>query len=234
MVPEGLDSFNQDGSTVEMIGAEHSPGQEIMSGSLGQGISQAAGIAMEFPEVCLPEGVIRDSILGKIESIVASQQGFPNGSVLVEISYAVETTAWEFTQLLNVIFGNISIKPGIRVEKINLSPSLLRMFKGPRFGREGLRRMLQVSDRPLLFTALKPQGLSAKELAEIAYKFALGGIDIIKDDHGLTNQPFAPFNERVELCTEAVNKANRETGGRAIYVSGQDLIENCRKFSQLV
>lgn len=46
MIPEGLDSFNQDGSTVEMIGAEHSPGHEIMSGSLGQGISQAAGIAM--------------------------------------------------------------------------------------------------------------------------------------------------------------------------------------------
>ncbi len=42
----GLDEFNKDGGTVEMIGAEHSPGMEIMSGSLGQGISQACGIAM--------------------------------------------------------------------------------------------------------------------------------------------------------------------------------------------
>lgn len=42
----GLDEFNRDGSTVEMIGAEHSPGMEIMSGSLGQGISQGFGIAM--------------------------------------------------------------------------------------------------------------------------------------------------------------------------------------------
>src|SRR3989339_1336787 len=46
MAPEGLLQFNGDGSSVEMIGAEHSPGMEIMSGSLGQGISQAAGIAM--------------------------------------------------------------------------------------------------------------------------------------------------------------------------------------------
>lgn len=46
MAPEGLAQFNQDGSTVEMIGAEHSPGMEVMTGSLGQGISQAAGIAM--------------------------------------------------------------------------------------------------------------------------------------------------------------------------------------------
>ena len=46
MAPEGLAQFNQDGSTVEMIGAEHSPGMEIMTGSLGQGLSQAAGIAL--------------------------------------------------------------------------------------------------------------------------------------------------------------------------------------------
>jgi transketolase len=46
MAPEGMLQFNQDGSTVEMIGAEHSPGMEMMTGSLGQGLSQAAGIAM--------------------------------------------------------------------------------------------------------------------------------------------------------------------------------------------
>jgi transketolase len=46
MSADGLDDFNRDGGIVEMIGAEHSPGMEIMSGSLGQGISQATGIAM--------------------------------------------------------------------------------------------------------------------------------------------------------------------------------------------
>jgi transketolase len=46
MGPEGLAMFNRDGSTVEMIGAEHSPGHEITSGSLGQSLSQAAGIAL--------------------------------------------------------------------------------------------------------------------------------------------------------------------------------------------
>jgi transketolase len=46
MAPEGLEQFNKDGYTVEVIGAEHSPGMEVMTGSLGQGLSQAAGIAM--------------------------------------------------------------------------------------------------------------------------------------------------------------------------------------------
>ena len=46
MAEEGLRQFNQDGSTVEMIGAEHSPGFEMMGGSLAQTLSQAAGIAL--------------------------------------------------------------------------------------------------------------------------------------------------------------------------------------------
>ncbi len=41
-----LDQFNRDGSTVELIGAEHSPGHEVTAGSLGQAISQAGGIAL--------------------------------------------------------------------------------------------------------------------------------------------------------------------------------------------
>jgi transketolase len=45
MSEQGMEQFNQDKSTVEMIGAEHSPGMEIMTGSLGQGLAQAAGIA---------------------------------------------------------------------------------------------------------------------------------------------------------------------------------------------
>lgn len=46
MDEHGMKDYNQDGSSVEMIGAEHSPGMEVTTGSLGQGISQASGIAM--------------------------------------------------------------------------------------------------------------------------------------------------------------------------------------------
>lgn len=46
MAPEGLAQFNRDGASVEMIGAEHSPGMEVTTGSLGQGLSQAAGVAL--------------------------------------------------------------------------------------------------------------------------------------------------------------------------------------------
>lgn len=133
------------------------------------------------------------------------------------ISYAVETAGSELTQLLNVVFGNSSMKPGIRVARLELPSSLLAALPGPRFGRAGLRAALGVPRRALLATALKPMGLPVEVLADLAYRLALGGIDIVKDDHGLSNQAFSPFEERVRRCVEAVERANRETGRRATY-----------------
>lgn len=45
MAPAGLELFNKDGSSVEMIGAEHSPGMEVHNGTLGIGLSTGAGLA---------------------------------------------------------------------------------------------------------------------------------------------------------------------------------------------
>ncbi|MCX5781054.1 MAG: RuBisCO large subunit C-terminal-like domain-containing protein [Firmicutes bacterium] len=170
---------------------------------------------VEFPAELVPPGFIQDQLVGQIMEFV------PDGSSYCRatISFAVDTAAHELTQLLNVIFGNLSIKPGYRVEEINLPESLLQLFEGPGFGKAGLRKLVNVPQRPLLFTALKPLGLSSEKLAELAYQFARGGIDIIKDDHGLTNQSFAPFEERVRLCAAAVERANSETGQNCIYVA---------------
>jgi len=44
--PAALAQFNVDGSTLEMIGAEHSPGFELTTGSFAQGLSQAGGMAL--------------------------------------------------------------------------------------------------------------------------------------------------------------------------------------------
>jgi len=95
---------------------------------------------------------------------------------------------------------------------------MLARFRGPRFGRQGLRDLLDAADRPLLCTALKPMGLSPRRLAVLARQFVEGGMDIIKDDHGLADQPFCPFEERVKRCAEAVAEANRRCGRRVLYM----------------
>jgi hypothetical protein len=126
---------------------------------------------VEFPAECVGEGAIRDHVFGRIESF----ELYDKASFRAVISYAVEIAAGELTQLLNVIFGNTSIKPGIRVEHLDLPSSLLNTFKGPRFGRDGIRKLLNVPFRPLLSTAIKPMGHSSEELADLAYRFAKGG-----------------------------------------------------------
>ena len=170
---------------------------------------------IEFPADCVGPGSIRDHVFGRIECFERRDRD----SFTAVISYAVEIAAGEMTQLLNVIFGNTSIKPGIRVEHLDLAPAIHRQYKGPRFGRQGLRDLLVIPTRPLLCTAIKPMGHSCEELADMAYRFALGGMDMIKDDHGLTDQCCSPFQERVKRCAEAVRKANRESGGRTIYIA---------------
>ena len=54
-------------------------------------------------------------------------------------------------------------------------------------------------------------------MAEIAYQFALGGLDLVKDDQGLVDQAFCPFEQRVARCAEAVAQANRKTGRNCLY-----------------
>jgi ribulose-bisphosphate carboxylase large chain len=189
-----------------------------ITGDRNEALSRAKDICLEqtveFPDELIGPGLIRDHIIGRIESIAPSAL---HGRSLVTISYAVEIAAGELTQLINVLFGNISIKPGIRLIDLKLPDSLLAIVKGPRFGRDGLRALLGVSNRPLLCTALKPMGTLPEDLAAMAYTFAMGGIDIIKEDHGLTNQPFAPFEKRVELCAKAIARANAATGLRCMY-----------------
>lgn len=169
---------------------------------------------VEYPEDLVTREDIRRQVFGRVASVE------PAGPERFEavIEFPVEAAGRELTQLVNVLFGNISLKPGIRLVRFDLPEALLRHYRGPRFGRKGLRDLLDVHDRPLLCTAIKPMGLSPVELADLTYRLALGGIDLIKDDHGLADQPFCPFDERVTQCGEAVARANDETGRRCLYV----------------
>ena len=51
----------------------------------------------------------------------------------------------------------------------------------------------------------------------MARRFAQGGIDYIKDDHGLADQAYSPFAQRLEAVAAALRGIER-AGGRARYV----------------
>ncbi|MBN1655464.1 MAG: ribulose 1,5-bisphosphate carboxylase large subunit [Deltaproteobacteria bacterium] len=169
---------------------------------------------VEYPDELIRRPDIREQIIGDVTRFEA----LDDQTFQAEIAFPIEVAGEELPQLLNVLFGNISLKPEIRLVGIDLPRALSRFFRGPRYGRNGLRERVRVPARPLLATALKPMGLSPQELAQLAYQFALSGIDMIKDDHGLANQVFSTFDERVARCSDAVNRANRETGLSCIYL----------------
>ncbi len=171
---------------------------------------------VEFPADLVPEGFIKDHVIGQIAEF-GPDPSAPGEASRALITFLNDDTGFELTQVLNVLYGNISLKKGFRLDLIKDCRNFWNRFKGPRFGREGLRKLLGAPARPLLASALKPMGLSATELAEMAGHFAAGGIDIVKDDHGLANQSFAAFSERVERCVEAVRVGAKKAGKPALY-----------------
>ena len=192
---------------------------DIIADDLAAARGRAEAIALEqtveIPAKLVPLGEIADEIVGRIDALdPVGPQRFR-----AVISYRNDTAGPDFPQFLNVVFGNSSIKAGLRVVHLDLGPGLLAGYRGPRYGVAGLRDRHGGGDGPLLCTALKPMGLSNRDLADQAHAFALGGMHLIKDDHGLMNQGFTPFRERVEMCVEAVDRANRETGLNCAYVA---------------
>ena len=182
---------------------------------------------VEIPVDCIPQEIVRGNILGRVENIVSplTQGAGDKGNLFdVTISYRCDLTEYALPQFLNVLFGNISLKNNIKVIGLKLPGSFLAHFAGPTYGIDGIRKMLGVFGRPLACTALKPAGLKNEKLAAMAARCARGGIDMIKDDHGIGNQPFHPFKERVARCQEAVARENAISGRMTLYcpmVSGR-------------
>ncbi len=166
----------------------------------------------------LPRSVISDDIY---DQIVAKPEGVTRESESVwrvTARYPLANVGNEITQFLNVLFGNVSLVPGVRILDVSWNDLPGSILPGPAHGIQGIRSKLGIPKRALSCTALKPVGFSSQQLAGLAFEFAMGGIDLIKDDHGLANQGYSPFDERLKYCVEAVNKANAQSGGHSWYI----------------
>jgi ribulose-bisphosphate carboxylase large chain len=173
---------------------------------------------IEFPFELAPAW-IQEEVVGKVEEISSTDKT----THLITISYNPDVTGGELNQFLNVLWGNVSLFPGIKIVDLKLPEPFLEKYKGPRFGVNGLREIFNAPTRPLVSTALKPMGSDAKTLAEMARTLALAGFDLIKDDHSLANQPWATWKERVTLVSRAVREANEVTGGKSVYAPSLNL-----------
>ncbi|MBO6637742.1 MAG: ribulose 1,5-bisphosphate carboxylase [Roseitalea sp.] len=189
----------------------------IFADSAAQAIRRAHDIAIEqtveVPADVVPEGFIADEIVGQVGRAEMGERGVFD----VAISYSPDSVGSELGQLLNVIFGNSSIQLGIKVIGFEPGATISGRFAGPRFGIDGVRARANRPKGGLISPVIKPQGSTAQQFADIAFRCVAGGADIIKDDHGLADQPMAPFRERTEAIAGAVARANAEFGMSALH-----------------
>ncbi len=155
----------------------------------------------------VPEGVAsldtERRFLGRVVSVGPSGAG----RYRAIIDYPAEAVGAGAAQLLNVVYGNVSLLGGVRLSEVTLPAgrAVHSGLSGPRHGIPGIRSAVRASDdRPLVCVAIKPMGLTAAALARLAERLARAGVDLVKDDHGLTDQSEAPFSRRLELVSEAV------------------------------
>ena len=124
--------------------------------------------------------------------------------------------------ILSSIAGNIlgmKIVKTIRLEDISFPKSILRSFSGPKYGIQGIRKMMKIKTRPLVGTIIKPKlGLKTRDHAQSAYESWIGGCDIVKDDENLASQKFNVFEERIARSLEKAHQAEEETGEKKAYL----------------
>jgi ribulose-bisphosphate carboxylase large chain len=164
--------------------------------------------SVEMPLAAIDDDTALSEIVGRVEDV----RELAAGLYEARISLSAATVGGDAGQLINMLFGNSSIHDDVVLHDAVLPPELVAAFGGPRHGVDGLRRRVGAGRRALTCSALKPQGLPPAKLATLARQFADGGIDYIKDDHGLADQTYSPFAERVA----AVAAALRGTSARYV------------------
>ncbi len=170
--------------------------------------------SVEMPLSAITDAFVRAEIVGQVCGIEQKSSDLFE----VRIRLAGETVGSDPGQLINMLFGNTSLHRDIALHDVDLPGALVSGCAGPRHGLRGLRQRVGAPARALTCSALKPQGLSADALAALAARFAQGGIDYVKDDHGLADQAYSGFAARVEAITAALRGLGQPSAQATRYV----------------
>jgi 2,3-diketo-5-methylthiopentyl-1-phosphate enolase len=136
----------------------------------------------------------------------------------IEIAYPSVNFSDDLPAILTTVFGKLSLDGKVKLIDLNFANELKKSFPGPGFGVEGIREQLGVHDRPLLMSIFK--GIIGRDLSFLADQLreqALGGVDIIKDDEILFENPLTPLEKRLTTSLRVLNDVYEKTGHRSLY-----------------
>ncbi|WP_282941567.1 2,3-diketo-5-methylthiopentyl-1-phosphate enolase [Paenibacillus sp. RC67] len=162
--------------------------------------------------------------LGKVVDVNVHEPG-PNAPLSeryadISIAYPDANFSRDIPALLVTVFGKLSMDGRVKLIDLSFSESFLSAFPGPKFGMQGVRDLLGVHDRPLLMSIFKSViGHDLSTLREQFYLQAASGVDLVKDDEILFENPLTPIEKRVEACIQASKQAESETGQKLLYAT---------------
>ncbi|WP_416731270.1 2,3-diketo-5-methylthiopentyl-1-phosphate enolase [Fictibacillus sp. JL2B1089] len=137
---------------------------------------------------------------------------------LLKISYPSANFSNDIPAILTTVFGKLSLDGEIKLVDLEFDKNLEQQFPGPKFGITGIRDILGVYNRPLVMSIFK--GVLGKDRSffkEQLYEQALGGVDLVKDDEILFENPLTPFEERVKIAKEVLKSVHERTGEKTLY-----------------
>ncbi|GAA0376865.1 2,3-diketo-5-methylthiopentyl-1-phosphate enolase [Bacillus horti] len=157
--------------------------------------------------------------LGRVISVEEVKDGSAQErSAVIRIGYPTLNFSHDIPALLVTVFGKLSMDGKIKLLDLDFPESFINAFSGPKFGIDGVRELLGVYDRPLLMSIFKSCiGQDLQSLEEQFYQQALGGVDMIKDDEILFENPLTPFEKRLEVGLKAAQRAKEQTGQQVLY-----------------
>lgn len=199
---------------------------EAMAGEASTGTFVA--IPGETPELVERFGARVVAIAPDVQAspgFVGADDSGPKGPVnrgRVTLAWPAHNFGDSIPNVLAAICGNLTEVrevSGLRLEELDLPPSYLQRYGGPRFGVDGTRRLAGVTQaRPLWGTIVKPSiGLDARQTASLVDELALAGLDFVKDDELTADPPHNRFAERVARVMDVIQRHGTPSGRRLMY-----------------
>jgi len=135
------------------------------------------------------------------------------GQNVVEVAFPASNFGKDFhiNYMMSVLMGGqMDIDHITKCRLVDLDLEDVREnFPGPRYGIEGIRKMIGVHGRPLVGGIIKPKiGLSIIQLCDVVKQMADGGVDFIKEDEILNFQEWCPMEERVHAVSKVLEGYN--------------------------
>lgn len=137
---------------------------------------------------------------------------------LIQVAYPDLNFSPDLPAILTTVFGKLSLDGEIKLIDLEFSAELKSKFPGPAFGIDGVRKLLGVYDRPLLMSIFK--GVIGRDIDYFKTQIkeqALGGVDLVKDDEILFENPLTPIEKRITACREVLQGVFEQTGHRTLY-----------------